>query len=110
LQCSPRCGGLVAGEGMRRRAMLYLPLEIDVSKCLPFGVADDEAPPIQLGVGLVDRPSGGKRRERSRGQITRLGRQPLADDASAPNEQNTRHLTLPPWLPQLRRNSRGPQG
>ena len=36
--------GLVAGEEVRR---------------LPVGVADDEAPPIQLGVGLLDGPGGG---------------------------------------------------
>jgi hypothetical protein len=41
---------------VRRRAMLQLPLEIDVSERLPICIADDEAPPIQLGVGLVDGP------------------------------------------------------
>ena len=48
--------GLVAGEEVRRRAMLQLPLEIDVSERLPISIADDEAPPIQLGVGLLGGP------------------------------------------------------
>ena len=30
--------------------------EVDVGERLPGGVPDDEAPPIQLGVGLVDGP------------------------------------------------------
>jgi hypothetical protein len=46
----------IAGEEMRRRAMLQLPLEIDVSERLPISIADDEAPPIQVGVSLVSRP------------------------------------------------------
>ena len=41
---------------MRRRAPSGLILEIDVGERVPVGVADDEAPPIQLGVGLVDGP------------------------------------------------------
>ena len=38
-----------------RRASRLL-LEIDVGQRLAGGVPDDEAPPIQLGVGLVDGP------------------------------------------------------
>jgi hypothetical protein len=57
----------VAGEEVRRRPPSRLLLAIDVSEPLPVGVADDEAPPIQLGVGLVDRPravgSGGRGHE-----------------------------------------------
>jgi hypothetical protein len=30
--------------------------EVDVGERLPISIADDEAPPIQLGVGLVDGP------------------------------------------------------
>jgi hypothetical protein len=37
-----------------------LVLEIDIGERVPAGVADDEAPPIQLGVGVVDGP---RRRE-----------------------------------------------
>jgi hypothetical protein len=50
-----------------RRAYLLsrLLLEIDVGERLPVGVADDEAPPMQLGVGLVEGP---RRREAALGQ------------------------------------------
>ena len=41
--------GLVAGEEVRRAAAV--------------GVADDEAPPIQLGVGLLDGPGRRQRRD-----------------------------------------------
>ena len=57
--------GLVAGERMSSRATPRLIFEIDVVERLPVGVADDEAPPIQLGVGLVDGPG---RREAALGQ------------------------------------------
>ena len=30
--------------------------EVDVGQRLPISIADDEAPPIQLGVGVVDGP------------------------------------------------------
>ena len=56
---------LVAGEQLRRCAAARLLLEIDVGERLPVGVADDEAPPMQLGVGLVDGP---RRREAALGQ------------------------------------------
>jgi hypothetical protein len=56
---------LVPGEEVRRRASSGLILEVDVGERLPVGVADDEAPPIQLGVGLVD---GRRRREAALGQ------------------------------------------
>ena len=42
-----------------------LALEVYVGERLPIGVADDQAPPIQLGVGLVD---GRRRREAALGQ------------------------------------------
>jgi hypothetical protein len=45
---------LVAGEQMSRRATARLVLEIDAGERLPVGVANDEAPPIQLWVGLFD--------------------------------------------------------
>jgi hypothetical protein len=47
---------LVAGEEMRRRSSSGLVFEIDVGERLPVSLADDEAPPIQLGVGPVDGP------------------------------------------------------
>jgi hypothetical protein len=46
----------VAGEQFRRRPSSRLLLEIDVGKRPTVGVADDEAPLIQLGVGLIDGP------------------------------------------------------
>ena len=58
--------GLVAGEQLGRCAAARLLLEIDVGERLPVGVADDEAPPMQLGVGLVDGPGRRKRRWGSR--------------------------------------------
>ena len=48
--------GLVAGQQLRRRAPTGLFLEIDVGERLLAAVADDEGPPIQLGVGLLDGP------------------------------------------------------
>ena len=48
---------LVAGEQLGRRAA------IDIGERLPISIADDEAPPIQLGVGLLDGPG---RREAAR--------------------------------------------
>jgi hypothetical protein len=41
---------------VRCRLPTGLILEIHVGQRLPVAVADDEAPPIQLGVGLVDGP------------------------------------------------------
>jgi hypothetical protein len=61
-----RTGHGVAGEQLgRRTSSRLLLLEIEVGQRLPVGVADDEAPPIQLGVGLVD---GRRRREAALGQ------------------------------------------
>jgi hypothetical protein len=57
--------GFVAGEQLGRRAASRLLFEIHVGERLPVGVADDEAPPMQLGVGLVDGP---RRREAALGQ------------------------------------------
>jgi len=53
------------GAEVRRRAPSRLLLEIDVGERLPVGAPDDEAPLIQLGVGLVD---GRRRREAALGQ------------------------------------------
>jgi hypothetical protein len=50
----------VSNLAAARRARLLL--AGDVGQRLPVGVADDEAPPMQLGVGLVDGPG---RRSRS---------------------------------------------
>jgi hypothetical protein len=52
--------GLVAGEQVRRRAASGLVLAIHVGERLPVGVADDEAPPIKLWIGLLDDQGGGK--------------------------------------------------
>jgi hypothetical protein len=38
-------------QEVSRRATARLPLEVDVGQRLPVGVADDEAPPIQLWIG-----------------------------------------------------------
>jgi hypothetical protein len=43
---------LVLSEQLGRGASSRLLLEIDVGERLPVGVADDEAPPVQLGVGF----------------------------------------------------------
>ena len=53
---------LVAGEEACRREVSGLILEIDLGERPPVGAADDETLPIQLGVGGVDGPGGGKRR------------------------------------------------
>ena len=53
--CQQGPGGLAT----LRRASSWPPrllLETEVGQRLPVGVADDEAPPIHLGVGLVDGP------------------------------------------------------
>jgi len=49
-----------------RRAPPQLLLEIDIGERLPVGVADDEAPSIQLGVGFLDGP---RRREAAFGLV-----------------------------------------
>jgi hypothetical protein len=64
-----RASSLVSSLAAARRPGSLL--EIDVGERLTAGVADDEAPPIQLGVGLVD---GRRRREAALGQPSLLCR------------------------------------
>ena len=52
--------GLVIGEQFGRRASSGLVIEVDVGERLAVAVADDEALPIELRVGLLDGP---RRRE-----------------------------------------------
>jgi hypothetical protein len=63
LAASRRASSRVIWCAAERRPRLLL--EIDVGERLPIGIADDEASPIQLGVGLVDGPgrreAGGER-------------------------------------------------
>ncbi len=59
---------LVAREEVRRPATVQLPFEIDVGERVPISIADDEASPIQLRVGLVDGPG---RREAVLGLVYR---------------------------------------
>ena len=59
---------LVAGKQLRCRLAACLTFEIDVGERVPISVAHDEAPSIQLGVGLVDRPG---RREAVLGLLDR---------------------------------------
>jgi hypothetical protein len=68
---------LIPGEKLRCPAAADLSLKVHVGKGVPVGVADDEAPPIQL-VGFLDRP-GRRAGLCHEGRIPRLGLQPLAD-------------------------------
>ena len=54
--------------------------EVDVGERLPGGVPDDEAPPIQLGVGLVDGP----------------GRREAACEPAWPKKKGTGTMAGPP--------------
>jgi hypothetical protein len=83
-QALPRAQERDGGSGRRHQRKGPSPgtsrllLEIDVGERLPVGVTDDEA-----RAGLLDGPG---RREvvRSRGQITSLGREPVADASARP--------------------------